>query len=189
MAILALGLLISVLPKLIAPPGAPIDAYRAPLGRVFGQADAIAAALDSRFAESHMRVTIINNFLTGDGPLVHNYDAYRVLLHERLRRAQLIIDGWELGTFSPNWQPELAAHRSSPQTLFLLQEASSALGTDNAPQRASTSVWEFFQKLRTANPTCFEQLAEPIELPNVGQQQVFLLSDAPECRTAVFGPS
>jgi hypothetical protein len=161
------------------PPFAPY------VSSVFEQADAVAKTLDERLGRQPATVLLMVNFLSAEGPLVHNYDAYRVLIDERLPRSQMTLDGWELGTYGPDWKAELRAWLVYSNIVFLLQEDPMGVPDANAPQQSGRAVWAALQKFRSQHPTCFMPAAPPIALPHVGRREAWLLSSDTDCRQAL----
>jgi hypothetical protein len=132
-------------------------------------------------------MVVFTNFLAVDGPVQHSADTYRALIHERVRRANLVLDGWELGTYGMDWRAETDRFKNYPRFLLLVQEKPLA-GFVPHQQEAGLAFREQLESFRAQHPACFEAVAPPARLPKIGQQAAWLLSDAPECR-AWFLPS
>lgn len=178
---LSIGLMAFVLGALPTRPAEPPVAYAAPIKQIFTQADGIARFLDAKFAGRSQRVLILTNFLALDGPVQHTADTYRALLQERLRRANLVIDGWELGTYGTDWRAEAGRLRGYPSMLLLVQERPLP-GFVDRQQEAGLLFREEFETFRSQRPECFERAATAARLPKIGQQTAWLVSDDPTCR-------
>lgn len=168
-------------------PPAYDPAFTPYVSSVFGQAEQIAETLkDQVGAVEPADVLLLVNFLSSEGPLAHNYDAYRVLIDERLSHSSLALDGWELGTYGEDWQSELRARSNYSHIVFVLQENPSGVPWENAPQRVGRSVWDAMQRFRSTYPGCLVPAAAPIDLPHVGRREALLLTATDECRQALF---
>jgi hypothetical protein len=169
----------------------PSGAGAVAVNDMFDVSRQMAARLDQRFAGQHQRAIVLVNFLWSDGPIHSNYDAYRVLMQESLQRSDVVLDGWEIGTFGGNWGQELKTFSSYSDILLVLQQHPPTALIDNNPNRNGSSVWDAIGKFRTEHPDCLSQLARPIDMPNGGPQEELMLADDPGCRAAFFelGPA
>lgn len=182
--LLALALLVPTVGALPGRYPGPPPAYAAPTRTILGEVDQMASYLDGRFAGRSARVAVLANFWGIDGPVQHVTDTYRTLLHERLRRANLVLDGWELGAFSEDWLPELRMFRQYDELLLLIQQQPFK-GIPHQ-EAAGRSFRDHFERIRAERPDCFEQVAAPIRLPKVGQQTAWMVSADPDCRARLF---
>jgi hypothetical protein len=174
-------LLLPTLLPLAAPPKAPSAEYAPYVADLLGQASEMAESMDSEHAARSSEVVVLVNFLWADGPLFYNYDVFRVLMHERLRHANLAIDGWELGTFGKNWMPELLSQQKYPEVLFVLQSEPRGIS-------AGDLVRDYMNGFQRDHPECLTPTARPIETKGGGQQVALRLSATNACRDALFGP-
>lgn len=139
------------------------------------QADKIAGALK---ANGSKKVRVLTNFLWGIPNVSYNYDAFRVLLFERLGRDSPNLAGWEIGTYSSDWRKELGMFPADETLLFLL----SAEGADEVHHlkiaRQMTS-----EVLGAVNPACEIDLGYQEILPIVGRMRAFVVDTSlKECR-------
>jgi hypothetical protein len=167
---------------------APTPADQQNADAVFRQAGELASFLNQRFDGQATEVAIVTNFLYRHGSVQSDFNAYRVLVHERLRSPTFRLQGWEFGGANPDWRYGLAAARDFPHVVLVLEENAGALSLANAPQRAGREVWEYFQRFADTHPRCLEEAAAPVTMEPGGRRLVLLLADTPECRNLLREP-
>jgi hypothetical protein len=172
-------LLVPTLPAMMATPTFPAGESSAPAESIFQQAAGMANFLDQQFAGRGGAVVILVNFLDADPPLSNNYDVYRVLIQERLRRANLIIDGWELGTYGVDWHRELLAQQQYSDIYFVIQQEPHGIA-------AGPAVRDFLRGFRSQHIECLTEVTDHINLPRAGLQEVLRLTPTAACREALF---
>jgi hypothetical protein len=172
-------LLIPVALPLRDAPSPPRGVYAEPGAALVRQATEMATFLDNAFAGRSTPAILLVNFIWADPPLYYNYDVFRVLIQERLYHATIALDGWELGSLSNNWRPELDAQKSYPEILFVIQKKPG--GIDAGP-----AVRDFIERLQAQHPECLVSIAEPIATSGHGEQDALRLTPTTACRDALF---
>jgi hypothetical protein len=176
------------LPSLRLAPASRSPQVEAEIRATYMQAAELGEYLDQHLDDRAAPVVVMTNFLFVDDAGPSTFDEYRVLVQERLRGANLIIDGWELGSWSLDWRPALQAAEGYANVVFVLQENPALIESDNFPQRAGQSVWEAMQRFRAAHPECLAQVARSIQIREAGRRDVLMLDHAAGCRQALFTP-
>lgn len=139
------------------------------------QADKIAVALKENGSK---KVRVLTNFLWGMPNVSYNYDAFRVLLFERLGRDSPNFAGWEIGTYSSNWRKELGMFPADETLLFLL----SAEGADEV-HHLKIAHQMTSEVLDAVNSACEIDLGHQEPLPTFGRMRAFLVDTSlKKCR-------
>lgn len=140
------------------------------------QADKVAAALK---ASGSKNVRVLANFLWVQGPgMSYNYDAFRVLLFERLGRDSPSLAGWEIGTGSSDWRKELGMFPADETLLFLLStEGSDEVHHLKIARQMADEV------LGAVNSACEIDLGHQEPLPIFGRMRAFVVdASLKKCR-------
>lgn len=185
--IAALGLAYTTVMELPRAPTLPPEEYRPAVASIFTQTDQTAAWIDEQLAGRTEGIALVTNFLSDDWPIQYAAYTYQALLQERVRRTSLVIFGWELGVTNPDWRRELKAVAPYSFLLIVAQERPINTGLGGPQQEAAErQFWDHITNLRRERRFCLEQIVPPIELPNVGQQVVYMLRQDEWCRARFF---
>jgi hypothetical protein len=134
------------------------------------QAKSLAEVLNQRPQLSKLQVRLLPNFLKSPvDEFYFCYDTYRVLLFEALGKNSPILEGWELGTHSDQWERELAGFTKQNEALLGLIVSE---GADEIHfRRLANKLAKEYAKV--VNPACeLKNVQEPV-IPGFGKFRFF----------------
>lgn len=150
-----------------------------------GQAKALSEHLDSD--KINTDVIIFVNFLSNHGPVSYNYDVYRVLLHENLEFSRRIY-GWELGSYSDNWEDEFKSHiKGKDKVILILQENPMGIPQENNPQKYGEHIYNKIKTfIETDSGNVLREIVEPIDLPHIGRRYIYEFNNSEQSIAKLF---
>lgn len=148
------------------------------------QAQELSHYLDKNTTNSNIAIFV--NFLSNHGPISHNYDVYRVLLHENLIHQREIL-GWELATYSDDWKKEFKKHtHSKDRIILILQQKPMGIAQQNNPQIYGAEIYNSWISYQKLNPECMEKIVNDITLPHVESRSVYEFNNTKQCLERLF---
>ncbi|MBT5875282.1 MAG: hypothetical protein HOH43_17820, partial [Candidatus Latescibacteria bacterium] len=172
---LAVGLSIAVLALTPASPP-PLQGDEAVAKEmIFEHAREIAEFVDDRPSQKPDGVFILGNFVVHQGRVLHAIDAYRNLIYEHTRSADLLITGGEIG-YTSEWRARMRGLLRPGVNLLIVQEHPNL---EKVP--LGREIWEVVQEAREKAPHCLDEVAPPVDMPHYGRQEVYVLRRGEGC--------
>jgi hypothetical protein len=144
-------------------------------GLIFEHAREIAEFLDDRPSQKPDGVFILGNFVAHRGRVLHAIDAYRNLIYEHTRSADLLITGGEIG-YTSEWKVRMQGILGTGINLLIVQEHPHL---EKVP--FGREIWEVVQEARERTPHCLDEVALPVDMPHYGRQEVYVLRRGEAC--------